>query len=406
MLVKRLAICLLAASSLAIAADWPQWRGVERDGVSKEAGLLQQWPEGGPPLAWKATGLGEGFASVAVAGGRIITQGQSRGGQSVVALDEATGRVLWQTPNGDAYLDRRGGGPRGTPTIDGETVYALGSNGSLIALEAATGKRLWATNLLRRFNARNINWGISESPLVDGRRVVVNAGGGGASIVAIDKSNGNVIWKSLDDEAGYSSAIVIEAGGVRQYVLLTGEAAVGVRADNGKPLWRYGRVSNRTANVATPIARNGRVFVSSDYGTGGGLLELAANGSGVDAKEIYFTREMRNHYNTPVLIGDHLYGYSSRILTCMNFETGRGGLERPRRRQGASDRGRRAAVSPERGWSRGACRGHAGRLPRTLPVLDSPRPVSHLGPPGDCERAALSSGAGHAVRLRYFVGIG
>ena len=230
--------------------------------------------------------------------------------------------MLWRTPNGDAYLDRRGGGPRGTPTIDGETVYSLGSNGSLIALEAATGKRLWATNLLRRFNARNINWGISESPLVDGRQVVVNAGGGGASIVAIDKSNGNVIWKSLDDEAGYSSAIVIETGGVRQYVLLTGEAAVGVRADNGHQLWRYSRVSNRTANVATPIARGGRVFVSSDYGTGGGLLELAANGSGVDAKEIYFTREMRNHYNTPVLVGDHLYGYSSRILTCMNFETG------------------------------------------------------------------------------------
>ena len=322
MSVKRLAICLLAASSLAIAADWPQWRGVERDGISKEAGLLQQWPEGGPPLAWKATGLGEGFASVAVSGGRIITQGQSRGGQSVVALDEATGRLLWRTPNGDAYLDRRGGGPRGTPTIDGETVYALGSNGSLIALEAATGKRLWATNLLRRFNARNINWGISESPLVDGRRLVVNPGGSGASIGAIDKSNGNVIWRSLDDEAGYSSAIVIEAGGVRQYVLLTGEAAVGVRADNGNQLWRYRRVSNRTANVATPIARGDLVFVSSDYGTGGGLLELAANGSGVDAKEIYFTREMRNHYNTPVLVGDHLYGYSSRILTCMNFETG------------------------------------------------------------------------------------
>ncbi|MDE0166306.1 MAG: PQQ-like beta-propeller repeat protein [Bryobacterales bacterium] len=322
MSVTRLAACLLGGSLLAIAADWPQWRGVERDGVSKEAGLLQEWPEGGPPLAWKATGLGEGFASVAVSGGRIITQGQSRGGQSVVALDEATGRVLWRTPNGDAYLDRRGGGPRGTPTIDGETVYTLGSNGSLIALEAATGKRLWATNLLRRFNARNINWGISESPLIDGRKVVVNAGGGGASIVAIDKSNGNVIWKSLDDEAGYSSAIVIEAGGVRQYVLLTGEAAVGVRADNGHQLWRYGRVSNRTANVATPIARSGRVFVSSDYGTGGGLLELATNGSGVDAKEVYFTREMRNHYNTPVLVGDHLYGYSSRILTCMNFETG------------------------------------------------------------------------------------
>ena len=322
MSVRRLAACLVAGCSLAIAADWPQWRGIERDGVSKEAGLLQKWPEGGPPLAWKATGLGEGFASVAVAAGRVITQGQSRGGQAVIALDESTGRRLWRTPNGDAYLDRRGGGPRGTPTIDGETVHALGSNGSLIALEAATGKRLWATNLLRRFNTRNINWGISESPLIDGRRLIVNPGGSGASIVAIDKSNGNVIWKSLDDEAGYSSAIVIEAGGVRQYVLLTGEAAVGVRTDNGEQLWRYSRVSNRTANVATPIARGDRVFVSSDYGTGGGLLELAAHGADIDAKEIYFSRDMRNHYNTPVLVGDHLYGYSSRILTCMNFDTG------------------------------------------------------------------------------------
>ena len=322
MSVRWLVLCLLAGSSLAIAADWPQWRGVVRDGVSKEAGLLKKWPDGGPTLAWKATGLGEGFASVSVAGGRVITQGQSRGGQAVIALDEATGRQLWRTPNGDAYLDSRGGGPRGTPTIDGETVYALGSNGSLVALEAATGKRIWATNLLRRFNTRNINWGISESPLIDGRRLIVNPGGGGASIVAIDKSSGNVIWRSLDDEAGYSSAIVIEAGGVRQYVLLTGEAAVGIRADNGKQLWRYNRVSNRTANVATPIARGDRVFVSSDYGTGGGLLELAAHGAGIDAKEVYFTRDMRNHYNTPVLVGDHLYGYSSRILTCMNFDTG------------------------------------------------------------------------------------
>ena len=322
MLIKRLVFCLLAGSFAAVAADWPQWRGPERDGISQESGLLQKWPEGGPPLAWKATGLGEGFASVAVAGGRVITQGQAGGGQDVIAFDEATGQQLWKTPNGDAYLDRRGGGPRGTPTIDGETAYVLGSNGSLIALDPATGKPVWTTNVLQRFNARNINWGLSESPLIDGRQLVVNAGGGGASVVAIDKNNGNVIWKSLDDEAGYSSAMLTEAGGVRQYVLLTGEAAVGVRADNGKELWRYSRVSNSTANVATPVVRGDQVFVSSDYGTGGGLLKLAANGNGVNADEVYFNRDMRNHYNTPVLIGEHLYGYSSRILTCMNFATG------------------------------------------------------------------------------------
>lgn len=322
MLIKRLVFCLLAGSFVAVAADWPQWRGPERDGISQESGLLQKWPEGGPPLAWKATGLGEGFASVAVAEGRVITQGQAGGGQAVIAFDEATGQQLWKTPNGDAYLDRRGGGPRGTPTIDGDIAYILGSNGSLIALEAATGKKAWASNVLSRFNAGNINWGLSESPLIDGRQLIVNAGGGGASVVAIDKNNGNIIWKSLDDEAGYSSAMLTEAGGVRQYVLLTGEAAIGVRADNGKELWRYSRVSNSTANVATPVVRGDQVFVSSDYGTGGGLLKLAANGDGVNADEVYFNRDMRNHYNTPVLIGDHMYGYSSRILTCMNFATG------------------------------------------------------------------------------------
>ena len=322
MLIKRLVFCLLVGSLAVAAADWPQWRGPERDGISQESGLLQKWPEGGPPLAWKATGLGEGFASVAVAGGRVLTQGQAGGGQAVIAFDEATGRQLWKTPNGDAYIDRRGGGPRGTPTIDDDTAYVLGSNGSLIALDPATGKKVWATNVLSRFNARNINWGLSESPLIDGRQLIVNAGGGGASVVAIDKNNGNIIWKSLDDEAGYSSAMLTEAGGVRQYILLTGEAAVGIRADNGQELWRYSRVSNRTANVATPVVRGDRVFVSSDYGTGGGLLQLSANGDGVNADEVYFNRDMRNHYNTPVLIGDHLYGYSSRILTCMNFATG------------------------------------------------------------------------------------
>lgn len=319
----RLLFTLIAPSLIVLsAADWQQWRGPDRDGISKETGLLQRWPEGGPPLVWKVTGLGEGFASIAVANGRVITQGQARGGQAIIALDEATGQQLWKVANGDAYLHNRGGGPRGTPTIDGETVYVLGSNGSLIALEATSGKKLWNTNLLSRFNGRNINWGISESPLIDGRQLIVSPGAAGASVVALDKNNGNVIWKSLDDEAGYASAIVTEAGGVRQYVLLTGEAAVAVRADDGKQLWRYSRVSNSTANVATPVIRGDRVFVSSDYGTGGGLLELSANEEGIEAEEIYFNRDMRNHYNTAVLIGDHLYGYSSRMLTSMNFDTG------------------------------------------------------------------------------------
>ena len=259
---------------------------------------------------------------MAVSDGRVFTQGQKERRQFVIALNEETGEMLWETPLGNSYRHGRGNGPRGTPTVNQGNVYALGGEGSLISVEAATGKRLWYTNLLNRFGGRNTSWGISESPLVDRKRVIVNAGGSGASVVALDKKNGNLIWKSQSDEAGYSSAVAAQAGGLSHYIVLTGEAAVGLRADNGRLLWRYERVSNRTANVATPIVRGDHVFVSSDYGTGGALLELTEDRGDLEAREVYFNRDMRNHYSSSVLVGDYLYGYSSRILTSMNFKTG------------------------------------------------------------------------------------
>ena len=308
--------------SVAAAADWPDWRGPERDGISPETGLLAKWPAAGPPLAWTATGLGSGFASFSISNGMAFTQGQRDGRQYVIALDEATGRKRWELAHGAAYGNNRGDGPRGTPTVDGDRVFALAADGSLICVNASDGRKIWATNLLQRFGGSNIQWGLSETPLVDGDRLIVNAGARDASIVALDKNNGNVIWKSQSDEAGYSSAVVSEAGGLRQYVLLTGEAAVGVSAENGELLWRYERVANRTANVATPIVQGDYVFVSSDYGTGGALLKLSRQGNGMRADEVYFNREMRNHYSSSVLVGEHLYGYSSSILTAMKFATG------------------------------------------------------------------------------------
>ena len=305
------------------AADWPQWRGLHRNGISPETSLLEEWPEGGPALLWKAKGLGEGYASLAAADGRVFTQGQHDDQPYVVAFDEQTGQKLWETPNGGRYRHRRGNGPRSTPTVDGERVYALGADGSLTCVEAASGKRVWNSNLLERFNAINIAWGISESPLIDGNRVIVTPGGSGASIVALDKRNGNLIWKSQSDKASYCSAIVADIGGVRQYILMTAEAAVGLRAKSGELLWRYGRVANQHGiNVASPIVQDEFVFLSSDYGTGCALLRLSSQAGGIKAEEIYFTRNMRNHYSSSVLVGDHLYGYSSRILTCMNFKTG------------------------------------------------------------------------------------
>jgi outer membrane protein assembly factor BamB len=302
--------------------DWPQWRGPLRDGLSRETGLLSSWPPGGPPLVWKASGLGAGYSTVTVQGGRIFTLGAAGDIEYLLALDARTGKEIWRTRIGRRFQNDRGDGPRGAPTVDGTRVYALGGNGDLASVEAATGKVVWAVNLLSRFSAGNIGWGISESPLVLPDRVLVNAGGRGSSLVALDKEDGSTLWATESDEAGYSSAVVADIRGVRQAIFFTGERVLGVRVDNGALLWSYRRVSNRTANVATPIVRGNLVFVSSDYGTGCALLEIQGDASGMTAREVYFHQDMKNHHSSSVLVDDTLFGFSSSILTALDFGTG------------------------------------------------------------------------------------
>ena len=313
---------LLTVTAQALAqstANWPQWRGPNRDGISKETGLLKQWPAEGPPLVWKTTGAGRGYSSFSMSNGRMYTMGLRGDREFIVAFDVATGKEAWATPHGSAFRNDRGDGPRGTPTIDGDRIYALGGSGDLTAIEARTGKISWTKNVLKEFGGSNIKWGISESPLVLGNKLLVNAGGPGASIVALNKTNGSVIWKSQNDEAGYSSAIPVEVNGGTQVIFFTGERAVGLDPNDGKLLWEYARPSNNVANVATPIVRANRVFISSDYGTGGGVVEIKSDNK---AQEIWFSKDMRNHHSSSVLIGDHLYGFSAAILTAMHFDTG------------------------------------------------------------------------------------
>jgi len=313
-------VLLLAVPLLAV--DWPQWRGIERNGVSPETGLAKSWPAGGPPLVWKAQGLGEGYAAFSIAGGLLFTQGQRGSQEFVLAIDVKTGKKVWETPTGAAFRESRGHGPRGTPTLDGDRLYALAADGTLACLETRTGKKIWVVDLMRRFQGEINNWGMSESPLIDGDQLIVTPGGRGAAVVSLNKANGEIIWKSQSDEAGYSSAIAFDLGGIRQIAVLTGEAAIGLNIKNGELLWRYNKVSNRTANIATPIYRDGHVFVSTDYGTGCALLKLTPEGGGVKASEVYFNRDMRNHYSSSVLVGDYLYGFSSEMLTAMKFQTG------------------------------------------------------------------------------------
>jgi len=326
--MKRLQFFLIAAVVLAVpaialaqanSASWPQWRGPNRDGISKETGLLKQWPAEGPPLLWKARGAGGGFSSFSVANGRLYTMGLRGEREFIIAFDAATGKEAWATPNGSAFRNDRGDGPRGTPTIDGDRLYALGGSGDLSALDVKTGKLIWSKNILQEFGGRNITWGISESPLIVGDKLLVNPGGPGASIVALNKSDGSVIWKSQSDKAGYSSAIPVDVNGATQVVFFTHQRAVGLDLKDGKLLWEYAKPANNVANAATPIARGNRVFISSDYGTGGGVVEIKPDGS---AQELWFTKDMRNHHSSSVLVGDYLYGFSSAILTALKFDTG------------------------------------------------------------------------------------
>ena len=301
------------------ADDWPQWRGPNRDGISTETGLLKAWPKGGPPLAWQVKGAGEGYSSFAVAQGRVFTLGARGDTEYVLAFDAASGKRLWEVQHGRRFSNDRGDGPRATPTVEGDRVYAFGASGDLTMLDATTGKVHWTMNVLKQFRGSNTNWGLSESPLVLGDRILINAGG---TIVALKKSDGSTIWKTGGDDAGYASAVLQKVGNVSQAIFFTSTRAVGVDVNSGRQLWSYGPVANRVANVATPVVRGNRVFLSSDYGTGSALLEMTSSGNDVRAREVYFTRQMKNHHATSVLVGDHLYGFDSAILTALKFDTG------------------------------------------------------------------------------------
>jgi outer membrane protein assembly factor BamB len=306
------------------AADWPQWQGPDRTGISKETGLMKEWPSSGPPVVWSAQNLGNGYGSMAVAGDRIYLQGMVGGNSTVFALNRADGKAVWSKALGRAESNDQGPGPRGTPTVDGDRLYVLTENGDLACLKT-DGTAVWQRNILKDFGGRQLRWLISESPLVDGPHVIVSPGGSGAGMVKLDKMTGKTVWtsKDLSDPAGYSSPIVADVGGVRTYLTFTAGAGVGVRASDGKLMFRYPNAANNVANITTPIFSDNKVFFTSAYDTGGGLVDLTAQNGELKAKEVYFTRNMKNHHGGVVLVGGYLYGFNDSILTCLEFATGK-----------------------------------------------------------------------------------
>jgi outer membrane protein assembly factor BamB len=330
---------LQAVPASAPGGNWPQWRGPLRDGVSTETGLLSSWPASGPPLVWSAKGLGRGFSSISVAGGKIFTMGDRGNAQFVIALDEETGKELWAARIGANYSSPDDfNGPRGTPTIDDGVAYALGTYSDLVAVDIATGKERWRRNLERDFGGQMMSgWQWSESPLVDGDRVVVTPGTSRTALVTLDKLTGKEIWRAGvprlgpkgADGAGYSSIVISNGGGVKQYVQLTGRGLLGVRASDGRYLWGNNAVANDIANISTPIVKGNVVFASTSYDTGSVMVELTADEhGGVTATQKYFIppNRFQSHHGGMVLVGDYLYGghgQSNGFPVCLDLATGK-----------------------------------------------------------------------------------
>jgi outer membrane protein assembly factor BamB len=304
--------------------DWPQWRGPQRDGLSRETGLLSTWPAGGPRVLWTKP-IGRGFSSLAIAGGRLYTMDEeSERYEAVVCLDAGTGKEIWRFRYPNHYEERFGPGPRSTPAVDGNLVYAVGPTGIFHCLRADTGQKVWRHDLLEEFHGRPMQYGVSFSPLVEGTLVFTAPGGpDGCSIAAFDKHTGALVWKAQGDPMGYSSPIAITAAGVRQVLFFTNTALVSLSPTDGTLYWRYPWQTEGGFNIATPLAFGNYVFISSAYGKGCALLEITAEADGsLHASRVYEHNRMRNHFASSVRHGDHLYGFDQMDLVCLNVRTG------------------------------------------------------------------------------------
>lgn len=311
----------LAAAGPAPAADWPQFRGPLRDGVSTETGLLRSWPAAGPAVVWRRP-IGEGYSSVAAVGGRLYTMDSDDKTEFALCLEAATGKEVWRTPVGPKFLDELGNGPRTTPTLDGGTVYVLGAKGMLAALKAADGAKIWEVDLPATFGSKVPTWGYSSSPLIDGDLLVMEVGGApGKALVAFDKTNGKVRWTARDGDAAYSSPVVMTIGGVRQYVFTrrAGPEVVAL-SPAGEVLWTHaGPPTTITMPMFIPPDK---VYVSAGDDGGALLLRIRTEGGKAVAEEVWKNRGMKNHFHGSVLVGDHLYGFDNGTFKCIAVATG------------------------------------------------------------------------------------
>jgi outer membrane protein assembly factor BamB len=319
-------IALLGIATVASTADWPQWRGPERTGISQEKGLLQEWPVDGPPLKWRLSNIGTGYSSPVVVGGHIYLQTTRDNKEFTIALDEKDGKELWKTELGGVGKNTgpQYPGTRATPTVDGDRIYSLASDGELVCL-TTKGEVKWKKNLAKDFQGKVGAWAYTESVLVDGDWVICTPGGEKATLAALNKMTGEVIWKSEvpgGDVADYASIMILETDGRKEYVQFMRKGVVGVDAKTGKFLWRFNKTADMGANIMTPVVAGNKVFTSGSR-SGGALVEIKFEGDTAKPNEIYFGKTLAPSIGGALLIGDNIFGTTSAAMFCADFATGK-----------------------------------------------------------------------------------
>lgn len=331
MRARLLTVCL-ALFSLSLttqAGDWPQFRGPERTGISQETGLLREWPADGPQLFWRVDGLGDGYSGPSVVGEQIyLINNRGMENEFVHARSTRDGSEIWSTRIGSVgNPEQRPSypGARSTPSVVGDFVYVLGSAGDLACLNRENGEIVWQHNVREEFGGQYGEWAYSESPLVDGDVVVCTPGGSEATMLAVNKHTGDVVWKAAipgGDKAAYASPVIVESDGLKQYVQFLGNGVVGVDAGTGEFLWRYDRTAEGSpANIPTAVTADNLVYSATGRG-GSGLVRLAVNQNAVEAEQVYLNKDLPNSIGGSVRVGEYLYGTNGSGLICAEFETG------------------------------------------------------------------------------------
>ena len=308
-----LALCFaLALTAIpALASEVDQFRGPDRNGKFAAEGLLDKWPEGGPAMLWSTEGLGESYATLSFGDDRMYTTGVVKEQGHAFALD-LSGKQLWSVPYGPVHPGNGYPGTRTTPTFSDGKIFLLSSMGLAVALDASTGEKVWSKNLLEEFGGPNLYFGISESPLVDGDRVIFTPGGKDATLVALDKNTGKLVWKTegLEDSSAYCNPRILEVGDHRQIVTLVQKHMIGVDPEKGTLLWKAPYPARYDIHAVSPVFDGKRLYVSDGYNQGGRMFELAADGRSV--KEVWKEEKLDVHHGGSVLLDGRIYGAASK----------------------------------------------------------------------------------------------